>query len=76
MFVRSARNIEVFCDEGAGLLRVRVNISPPEWMEMWREVAQFKSEEEWLKSGFATRVKDEQIQDMIQWFWYDCRNTA
>ncbi len=76
MFVRAGNNIEVFCDDDARVLRVSINISPTGWMEMWREVAPFQSEEMWLKSRLAKRVTDERIQEMIQWFWYDCRNTV
>ncbi|MBP9822119.1 MAG: hypothetical protein KBC81_01585 [Candidatus Pacebacteria bacterium] len=45
-------------------------------MRHWREVASFKTEQEWRSSVYYGRVTDESVQEMIDWFWHDLYEDA
>ena len=77
MFKDIGNNLQVYCDYEGCVLRI-ASTEPllPDFLGTFREIAQFKSREGWVKSSFFHQVTNEDIQDMIEWFWEDLRHEA
>ncbi len=72
MFRKAGSEILIFCDYESKTLRVGTDTPLlPGFLGTFREIASFKTPEEWEASQFPQQVTEEQIQDMIVWFWYD-----
>lgn len=75
MFKKAGNGLLVFCDDDARLLRIGTDTPlAPGFKGLFREIASFGNEEEWRKSSYAGQITDENILDMIVWFWYDLEN--
>ena len=72
MFRKAGNEILVCCDYDSKTLRVGTDTPLlPGYRNHFREIASFKTPEEWEASRFPKQVTEEQIQDMITWFWID-----
>ncbi|MFZ2484453.1 MAG: hypothetical protein WAX80_02410 [Minisyncoccia bacterium] len=72
MFRKAGSEILICCDYDLKTLRVGTDTPLlPGYRGFFREIASFKTPEEWGASQFTRQVTDEQIQDMIAWFWID-----
>lgn len=72
MFKKAGSEIFVNCDYDSKTLRVGTETPLlPGYRGIFREIASFKTSEEWDASQFPQQVTDEQIQNMIDWFWID-----
>ncbi len=77
MFKDAAPGVRIYCDYESRKLRVMEDVNPlPGYLPMWREVASFATIEDWRKSKYAPRVTNEQIGEMITWFWIDLSANA
>lgn len=74
MFRDAGFEIQIYCDYAGKVLRV-ASTAPllPGYLGTFREVAQFKNRQEWVNSSFFHQVTNEDIQEMIEWFWVDLR---
>lgn len=75
MFRDAGHELQVYCDYAGRVLKV-ASTAPllPGFLGTWREVAQFKNREEFIRSSFYRRVTNEDVQEMIEWFWEDLRS--
>ena len=72
MFIKSGSEIFVFCDDKSRTLRVATDAPLfPGFRGILREIATFKTPEEWNSSPFSFKVREEGIREMIDWFWID-----
>ena len=72
MFKNAGSELHVYCDFEARILRVATDTPLlPGYLGMWREVGAFKSREEWVASSFYKQVTNEDVEEMIEWFWMD-----
>lgn len=75
MFRDAGFELQIYCDYEEKILRV-ASTAPllPGYLGTWREVAQFRNREEFVKSSFYPKVTNEDVQEMIEWFWEDLRS--
>ncbi len=77
MFKRAGSELLVYCDDDTRQLRIATDTPlAPGFKEHFREIASFGSEEEWLASSYHDQITDEDVLDMIDWFWFDLEKTT
>jgi hypothetical protein len=76
MYKKVGTDFQVFCDHEARVLRVGTDTPLISGFLGWmREIAVFRSREEWYKSSYCQRITDEDVQDTIDWFWTDLQDS-
>jgi hypothetical protein len=80
MFRDAGNGFKIYCDYEAGKIRVQedasLNAGLVGYKPMWSEVASFQTIEEWEQSKYARRIDNEQVEEMITWFWIDMTSSA
>lgn len=72
MFKKVGASLYISCDYKSSRLRVGTD-EPliPGYRGFFREIADFRTREEWSKSVFAPQIVDEEVLLEIDWFWID-----
>lgn len=63
-------NVRLVCDYDAGVARLFVNTSPPEWIPCETEII-LRSPEDASKFSEYLKNLSEEEEDWLAWFWYD-----
>jgi hypothetical protein len=75
MFRDAGPGFRIDCDYESRKLRVQEDVARAQglvgYKPMWNDVASFATIEEWEQSKYAKLITDDQIDEMITWFWID-----
>ena len=77
MFKQVGSGLLIYCDNSTRCLRVATDAPlVPGFKKSFREIALFTSEEKWLESPYPAQITNEDVLDMIDWFWTDLERTT
>lgn len=72
MFVKAGVNILIYCDMETKKLRVGADTPVlPGYKGIFQEIAEYDAQEKWEASPYAKKITEENVRDMIAWFWID-----
>ena len=63
--------MKIYFHENTKSIEVQIYVRPvPTFLGLWESKGHFV-QDEWFKSDYATMIKDNDMQDLISWFWMD-----